>query len=680
MEKLHQDLKIYSSSVGLKKRVSHNSISKFLNKMNMSHTHFKLYLKKFGWKGRSLTKDVSIYLEPHYTHLELKGGEFPKTIFSEPLSTYQRFENDDILMKYPFPTFNKIESENIDEFDNILPLIYDVEVTQKASFVGLKLYGYEPTICSIQDFKSVIEYLERSFQTKNLILIGYNDVYDANIIILGSKIQNPTAWEFCNLNHQLINSFDKLKHLASFLNDASDKTKKMKQMMTVMSEVNAIRIHSKYNALADEIQGAFFTFDMFSEMFTSSGSLKHHASVLGCKWTSGLNDDVLTYNKEDLENTLHVFLKLGGVDIVKALINLRLSSRSTSRALSKNLLVSEFTKNTFTDKGNFVDKEKCTKKYLFQFRSDIEKKYNYKENLERTIIYGGTTPLKGGDGGVHSMIEGRFIDSPLILDIDYTSFYPNILASEECPLLTEVNRQTLSKLVEERVKLKKTNKPVSDALKVAINSIYGQLAKFNTEKGVKLTDYVTILAKAHILELLRKIEKHAELILDVNTDGVIAKFKTGFDINILHEEFQALKYGIEINEFDYLAYKCVGSYLGRLKDKTYKVKGSWLTDSKYTDIEKGISYNILNIPEILIGFIEKKQFLLPRILKRIKKSDDTRTFQMIDTFDIGLDKDSILTGCSPSSMNKGTDRLSPLGVSEWIIKSKCLLVNYNILF
>lgn len=675
MEKLHPDLKIHSSKQGTDKRVSFDSISKFLKTMNMSHDHFRKYLKTFGWTGRLMQKNISIYVEPHYTNLTLKNGSFPRTIFTEELQKYEKYDGCEEILSYPFPTFKPIESESIDDFETILPFVYDVEVTREHSFVGIRLYGYEPVICSISDFRRVIRYIEEIMPTKTLVLIGYNDVYDSNIILLGEQIKTPTKWEFVNLNFQLIESMSKLDKIPPFLKESKDKLRKFIEQM---KNCDAIRIHSKYCSIAEDINGNFLTFDIFSEMFQSSGSLKHHAHAHGLKWSARLEDDVFTYNKEDLENTLQLFLKLGGIDIVKALMNLKVSAKSTSRALSKNLLVSEFTRNTFTDNGNFIDKAKCKRAYLLDFKKKAESTYNFKETTSKTILYGGNVLLKGGDGGVHSMLSGLYIDHPLILDIDYTSFYPSILSSDECPLLTDTNREILKKLTEQRIEFKKTNKPVSDALKVAINSIYGQLAKFKTEKDMQLTEYVTTLAKAHILELLRIVERNAERVIDVNTDGVIAKFNPNFDVRILEEELKSLKFQTEISKFDYLAYKCVGSYLGRLENKTYKIKGSWLSDSKYFKFEGNTCYNILNIPDILINFLEKKEFIPPKILKRITIDGESKMFKIVDTFDFGVDKSSLLTGCSPTSSNKGLDRLTPIEISEWVVNSKLQLINYNI--
>lgn len=214
----------------------------------------------------------------------------------------------------------------------------------------------------------------------------------------------------------------------------------------------------------------------------------------------------------------------------------------------------------------------------------------------KTVVTRNGVKYEFGFGGLHGKpARGQSRYSSMFM-LDVRSLYPNIM----------INLDTLGEatpvfagIVDERAKVKHTNKLLSDGLKLGINKVYGCLGSrfsklYNKFGTLSVCAYGQIL----LFDLCQRLEKLNGLkLININTDGV------GFTYDGDKADWQKIwkEWETEWNlvlEEDYFSevfQKDVNNYVGVVDGKAAKVKGGMVGRYKKPEYFKEGSLRILDI-------------------------------------------------------------------------------------
>lgn len=172
-------------------------------------------------------------------------------------------------------------------------------------------------------------------------------------------------------------------------------------------------------------------------------------------------------------------------------------------------------------------------------------------------------------GGLHGVPEKEQRRYKNIKLLDVASLYPNIIIKlNALGLSTEKYKE----IVDKRLSVKHTNKKLSDALKLIINSCYGLLNnKYSMLYNPNAAKSVCIYGQCILYDLCKRLSNSCEII-NINTDGVGFIPKNDDYIDIWKEWEDDYGFTLELSEFDLWIQKDVNNYIA-VKDNDIKVKG-----------------------------------------------------------------------------------------------------------
>ena len=185
-----------------------------------------------------------------------------------------------------------------------------------------------------------------------------------------------------------------------------------------------------------------------------------------------------------------------------------------------------------------------------------------------------------GFGGLHGVANSGMVFEDVKL-LDVASMYPNIIINIDA--LGEPTR-LYKQIVERRLKIKHSDKQMSDALKLVINATYGLLKnRYSKLMNPIAGTSVTITGQKALYDLCGRLRAEGFRLVNVNTDGV------AFTGNIPDSRWEAVKeqwekdYGLtlELSRFKKWVQKDVNNYIALTSDGDVKVKGGDV--NKYHD-------------------------------------------------------------------------------------------------
>lgn len=269
------------------------------------------------------------------------------------------------------------------------------------------------------------------------------------------------------------------------------------------------------------------------------------------------------------------------------------------------------------------------------FKNDLSKKSAYvdqnkiinKDDIINNITINKDLVVNFGLGGLHSVDKPNIFkstDNLRLIDLDVTSYYPNIILNYEIypEHLSKDLLDVIKDLTTQRIEAKKNkNKYKSDGLKIAINSIYG---KFNFKDSwlfdTKCTLQVTFIGQFYLLLLIEMLIKNFEII-SVNTDGITCKvYKDDYEkFKKIYKEWENIS-GFALEETEYTKYirRDVNNYIAEKKDDDIKLKGIFVTEN----LNKSI--NAIIIKKALINY-----FLYDISIEDTIKNDKNNIFDYI---------------------------------------------------
>ncbi|WP_314396347.1 hypothetical protein [Leptotrichia shahii] len=200
--------------------------------------------------------------------------------------------------------------------------------------------------------------------------------------------------------------------------------------------------------------------------------------------------------------------------------------------------------------------------------------------------------IQFGFGGLHGA-PNRPIKVKNVKLLDVTSMYPNIILNINA--LNEATEE-YRKILERRIEIKHKDKLESDALKLILNSVYGNLNnQYSVLNNPKAAYSVCVYGQIALFELCKRLSSTCRII-NINTDGVA--FTTNNDRYLKVKEQWEKDFNLKLEEdnFDLFIQKDVNNYIGVKGDKI-KCKGGDV--NKYNE-DKFFSNNNARIIDIAI--------------------------------------------------------------------------------
>ena len=188
-----------------------------------------------------------------------------------------------------------------------------------------------------------------------------------------------------------------------------------------------------------------------------------------------------------------------------------------------------------------------------------------------------------GIGGLHSCEQNTSVYANgeyALSHLDVSSYYPAIiLANNLSPKQIDADKflKVYKTLVDRRLEAKrKGDKNASDALKIAINGVYG---KFSEPFGKLLYSpdvgpNVAITGQLLLLMLIERLELEGIKVVSANTDGVIVRHKKGIDIKPVCGQWEYdTQMSLDSTELRALHSRDVNNYIAFTLDNYPMAKG-----------------------------------------------------------------------------------------------------------
>lgn len=216
----------------------------------------------------------------------------------------------------------------------------------------------------------------------------------------------------------------------------------------------------------------------------------------------------------------------------------------------------------------------------------------------------------GGLHGVHKTIKR--VENMVLLDVQ--SMYPNTIININA--LGEATAK-YKEILDQRVTVKHTDKVMSDALKLILNSVYGNLKnKYSSLYNAKAALSVCVYGQIALYQLCKRLSK-VGTIININTDGV-GFVPHGDYETIWHEWEEEFSYLLELDSFDLFIQRDVNNYIG-VKNGRIKCKGGDVSRYNQDNFFKNNSARILDIA--LVNHIVYGKSVIDTIIEHMDRPE-----------------------------------------------------------
>jgi hypothetical protein len=214
---------------------------------------------------------------------------------------------------------------------------------------------------------------------------------------------------------------------------------------------------------------------------------------------------------------------------------------------------------------------------------------NTKDDKGKVTIEEFDNEIEFGFGGLHSVHKSiKRFENVVLLDV--ASMYPNIIIN-----INALGKATerYKEMKDERITIKHTDKVKSDALKLILNMVYGNLKnQYSPLFNPKAALSVCVYGQIALYELGKRLSK-VGTIVQLNTDGVA--FIPHGDYEGIWEQWEEdFNLKLEEDRFDLFIQRDVNNYIG-VKDGKIKCKGGDVSRYAYDSFFKNNSARILDI-------------------------------------------------------------------------------------
>jgi hypothetical protein len=415
-------------------------------------------------------------------------------------------------------------------------------------FFDIEVFKYNALVVFKDENKKMLRYFHNNFKglkefIEGKILVGYNN-YHYDDFILHAMIDQKSNKQIKELNDKIISG-----------------------------EAIALK-YRKFESL-----------DCFQQIDVSNPSLKKIEGNMG---RMILESSVpFSLDRELTEEEFYQVLKYCcyDVDMVVELFEIRMKSYFKPKF---NLVEMYGDKkairwNTTTISGNLLLKKKSQpwsnirveEEFLEMVPPDVKemwleraKDFSKKKTNKTITINEFGNEIQFGFGGLHGAHkEIKKRKNVKLLDVE--SMYPNIIL-----ILNVLGKATqkYKSILDRRIAIKHIDKILSDALKLILNSVYGNL---NNEYSMLYNPNgalsVCVYGQIALYELCKRIAPYST-ILNINTDGVAFIPHDDAYIPIYKQWEKDFKLKLEEKDFDYIYQKDVNNYIA-IKGDYMECKG-----------------------------------------------------------------------------------------------------------
>lgn len=367
-------------------------------------------------------------------------------------------------------------------------LFYDIEIFKMDALVVFK--DIEKKVIRIfhNDFTDLFELV------KSHTLVGYNNYHYDDKILTG-MINGYTVYQLKQLNDRII-SGEKVQN-----------------------------VHSAITSL-DCFQQIDPTKPGLKKIEGNMGRMILESSVdftIGRKLTDEELKEVLDYCAYDVDTTIDIYKMRAQnyFEIKQQLVQMlpeklqKKAHKWNTTTISANVLLdkplprwSDIRLGEYDPDGNYEMLKHVPEKIADMWTGKVKKK--------KTKIHAFGCSIEFGFGGLHGVNDSRKqFENVKLLDV--ASMYPHIILNLN--VLGQAT-ETYRRILEDRIRVKHTNRVLSDALKLVLNSVYGNLnAEYSLLYNPRALDSVCIYGQIALFELCKRLAPSCSIV-NINTDGV----------------------------------------------------------------------------------------------------------------------------------------------------------------
>ena len=220
----------------------------------------------------------------------------------------------------------------------------------------------------------------------------------------------------------------------------------------------------------------------------------------------------------------------------------------------------------------------------FNFLKETYENIDFSEEAEfkSTVDYDGLQ-IDYGLGGLHGVVKNYQGEN--LIDIDVASYYPNLVRNLNALPQTVKDPQSFYAMIDDRVKLKKTDPAKATAYKVLINTVYGAMNySYGTRLG-QLYDLenlykITITGQLLLTKLIEMLHDGGYRVVYANTDGVMIEDNGTKDYRKICKSWEQLtSLELEFSPISKAIIKDVNNYIVTKSNGELKVKGVYADEA-----------------------------------------------------------------------------------------------------
>lgn len=222
------------------------------------------------------------------------------------------------------------------------------------------------------------------------------------------------------------------------------------------------------------------------------------------------------------------------------------------------------------------------------------------DTLKARVVEIGGVNYSVGLGGLHSKEKGKFYKETAkkrLFELDGESFYPSIMLQQGIfpDLIGPSFLEVLADILKTRLHAKHNSiQDVADALKIAVNGLFGKLGSvYSFLFAPKLLLQTTLTGQLLTLMLIEMLVDKGISVVSANTDGIVVYCDVK-DMDIVQEvrEEWMLRASIKLDKTDYscIAARDVNNYLAIKKNGDIKRKGVFAIGGLSKNLDRNICY------------------------------------------------------------------------------------------
>ena len=461
------------------------------------------------------------------------------------------------------------------------------------------------------------------------------EVFSHDAFVVFKDINKKLKRVFHN-NFVQLSDFIKGKTLVGFNNYYYDD--KILTYMLDLKTVQQIKYLNDQIILGEEtrfVKPKFDSLDVFQQIDVSRPSLKKIEGNMGKMILESSVPFTINRPLEPDEYESVLFYCMYDVDTTISIFKKRLKSYFMPKISLVDMLGRDdaIRWNTTTISANLLLKKPLPKwsglrvpEWMMELvPPDVKELWLTKEKGNVTIQEFGNE-IQFGFGGLHGA-HTSIKRAKNVKLLDVTSMYPNIIILLK--VLGEIATEIYKSILDKRIAIKHIDKLLSDALKLILNSVYGNLgSKYSLLHNPNALKSVVVYGQIALYELCKRISPFCT-ILNINTDGVAFIPHDNSYIQA-HQEWQdEFSLSLEEQDFDLFLQKDVNNYIA-VQDQDLICKGADVNRFHDDADFKNNNARILDIAlvEHLVNGADIYQTLLdnvknPHLFQYVLKSGNT---------------------------------------------------------